>query len=99
MLQIDIATIEVVTLEIVGCYLLYKGKIITDINGVWKTTEQIIMEDQRNEEAGLTEVHQGKTIEVTRTNTRIIDLLTTNTTVIVSLDQQIDRMTENQKTL
>ena len=99
MLQIDIATIGVVTQEIVGCYLLYKGKRITDINGVWKTTEQIIMEDQRNEEAGLTEVHQGKTIEVTRTNTPIIDLLTTNTTVIVSLDQQIDRMTENQKTL
>ena len=99
MSQIDIATIEVVTQEIVGCYLLYKGKIITDINGVWKTTEQIIMEDQRNGEAGLTEVHQGKTIEVTRTNTPIIDLLTTNTTVIGSLDQHIDRMTEDQKTL
>ena len=99
MSQIDITTTEVVTQEIAGCYLLYKGKIITDIDGVWKTTEQIIMEDQRNEEAGLTEVHQGKTIEVTRTNTPIIDLLTTNTTVIGSLDQHIDRMTEDQKTL
>ena len=99
MSQIDITTTEVVTQEIAGCYLLYKGKIITDINGVWKTTEQIIMEDQMDGEAGLTEVHQGKIMEVTRTNTPIIDLLTTNTTVIVSLDQQIDRMTENQKTL
>ena len=99
MLQIDIATIEVVTLEIVGCYLPYKGKRITDINGVWKTTEQTIMEDQTDGEAGLIEVHQGKTIEITRTNTPIIDLLTTKTTVIGSLDQHIDRMTEDQKTL
>ena len=87
MSQIDIATIEVVTQEIVGCYLLYKGKRITDINGVWKTTEQIIMEDQTDGEAGLTEVHQGKTMEVTRTNTPIIDPLITNTTMIVCLDQ------------
>ena len=99
MSQIDIATIEVVIQEIVECYLLYKGKIIIDINGAWKTTEQIIMEDQRNEEAGLTKVHQGKTIEITRTNTPIIDLLTTKTIVIGSLDQHIDRMTEDQKTL
>ena len=99
MSQIDITTTEAVTQEIAGCYLLYKGKIITDIDGVWKTTEQIIMEDQRNEEAGLTEVLQGKTIEVTRTNTPIMDLLTINITVIGSLDQHIDRMTEDQKTL
>ena len=57
------------------------------------------MEDQRNEEAGLTEVHQGKTIEVTKTNTPIMDLLTINIIVIGSLDQHIDRMTEDQKTL
>ena len=87
MLQIDIATIGVVTQEIVGCYLLYKGKRITDINGVWKTTEQIIMEDQTDGEAGLTEVHQGEIMEVTRTNTPIIDPLITNTTMIVCLDQ------------
>ena len=99
MSQIDITTTEAVTQEIAGCYLLYKGKIITDIDGVWKTTEQIIMEDQRSEEAGLTEVLQGKTIEVTRTNTPIMDLLTINIIVIGSLDQHIDRMTEDQKTL
>ena len=62
-------------------------------------TEQMIMEDQTDGEAGLTEARQGEIMEVTRTNIPIIDPLITNTTMIVYLGQKIERMTDNQKIL
>ena len=53
-------------------------------------TDQMIMEDQTDGEAGLTEARQGEIMEVTRTNIPIIDPLITNTTMIVYLGQKIE---------
>ena len=60
-------------------------------------TEQMIMEDQTDREAGLTEARQGEIMEVTRTNIPITDPLIIKTTMIVDLGRKIERMTGNQK--